>query len=276
MRRISGLGAIFVTALIGSYLIVTSGWFYGNRTYEYVGHISGKKFEYRLVVEATNDAELEAFSEQVADIFGQIYPEIVAIFGGSSEGIDDTVRLSYPEELEANGISIKNRIKAKAEWVRSHPTDSLGMIIHEIAHVVQQYPGGHPVWLGEGMADYIRHELEVDDAWREKGQSRLLVEAEARADGHNGTPGLHYTHGYYPATALLLYIEQFHAPGFIREAHSLLKSGNWRDSYFEEETGKDPEALWEELLRSLSVKSVDPPKSNVTSSLSPSFLRPMR
>ena len=40
-------------------------------------------------------------------------------------------------------------------WCRKHPEDT-GLTVHEMAHVVQSMSAYNPVWLIEGVADYIR------------------------------------------------------------------------------------------------------------------------
>jgi hypothetical protein len=48
-------------------------------------------------------------------------------------------------------------ITISGKWITEHP-DDLGMVIHELVHVVQGYPNSrHKAgWLVEGIADYIR------------------------------------------------------------------------------------------------------------------------
>ncbi len=63
-----------------------------------------------------------------------------------------------------NGAAYTNaqagEITISAAWVRKHPED-IGMVIHELTHVVQCYPrsknGADLFWIGEGVADYIRN-----------------------------------------------------------------------------------------------------------------------
>jgi hypothetical protein len=46
-------------------------------------------------------------------------------------------------------------ITVNSAWARSQPNDT-GLTVHEVAHVIQSMSAYNPVWLIEGVADYIR------------------------------------------------------------------------------------------------------------------------
>lgn len=48
------------------------------------------------------------------------------------------------------------------EWFRKHPGD-IDVVTHEGMHVVQAYPEYNPGWLTEGIADYVRATMGVDN-----------------------------------------------------------------------------------------------------------------
>ena len=46
-------------------------------------------------------------------------------------------------------------MEVNSAWCRAHADDT-GLTVHETAHVIQAYSSYNPVWLVEGIADYIR------------------------------------------------------------------------------------------------------------------------
>jgi hypothetical protein len=87
-----------------------------------------------------------------------------------------------------------------------------GMIIHELAHAVQNYPPGSEAgWLGEGIADYLRYYLYEIDPLR--GYTTERVE------------GAKYTDGYGTLAAFLDYLGRNYDPGIVKKLNRLLRQG---------------------------------------------------
>ena len=57
-----------------------------------------------------------------------------------------------------------------ALFASEHPEDT-GMVIHELTHIIQNYPSPDPGWVTEGIADYIRR---LNKAMREGTYSDSL------------------------------------------------------------------------------------------------------
>jgi hypothetical protein len=89
--------------------------------------------------------------------------------------------------------------------VRWNPTD-MAMLSHELTHVVTMYPSA-PLWITEGVADFVRAELNVSNGWNYY---------QCRGDET-------YTAGYGCAAALLRFAEN-RAPGTVRELHARLRT----------------------------------------------------
>lgn len=57
----------------------------------------------------------------------------------------------------APGVTCGRTVTVSEPHLR-RATDDAGMFVHELTHVVQAYPGGtSPVWLTEGITDYLRY-----------------------------------------------------------------------------------------------------------------------
>lgn len=125
-----------------------------------------------------------------------------------------------------------NRITIAADWVRQHP-DDLGMVIHELTHVVQDYRGKGEGWLTEGIADYIRYWI------YEPGTRKFEIN---RATSH-------YRQGYGTAAAFLDWMERTQAKGTVVKLNAASRKGQYREALFQEWFGKALPALWDEFVK---------------------------
>lgn len=114
--------------------------------------------------------------------------------------------------------------------------EDLGVIVHEMTHVVQHYDKGeHPTWLGEGIADYVRW------FFYEPTKKRPHIkpaEAEAR--------------GSYRKTAAFLFwtAEQFDLD-LVPKLNWALQQGTYNDGVFQQITGHSLDelnVLWRQSL----------------------------
>lgn len=137
-----------------------------------------------------------------------------------------------------NGVAYTNgkTITVSAAWIKKHPED-LGMIAHELTHVIQQYGRGEkPGWLVEGIADYVRY---------------YFVEPGTKQGGFNPDRG--YKGGYNPAAAMLNWLE-IKNPGIVVKLNAMLREGKYTGEQFKDLAGGDPDAVWEEFKGSLKGK----------------------
>jgi hypothetical protein len=123
-------------------------------------------------------------------------------------------------------------VTISADWIKKHP-DDFGMVIHELTHIVQNYPrskGSNPFWVQEGMADYFRYyeyepEKGVPVNWKKT-----------------------YRDGYAIASAFLDWIQRTHEPRIIEKVNTRLTIGEYTDELFADFAGAPLEQLWTEFL----------------------------
>jgi hypothetical protein len=126
----------------------------------------------------------------------------------------------------------ESTITMSAAWVKKHP-DDLGMVIHELTHVVQNYPrskSSNPFWVVEGIADYVRY-------YEFEPERRTPID-------WNKT----YRDGYGIASALLDWIERTRDPHLMEKLNARLALGEYTDGLFADCTGVPLAQLWEEFL----------------------------
>lgn len=143
------------------------------------------------------------------------------------------VRVQISKEYKGVAYASGDAITIADEWVRKNPTDSYGVIIHELTHVVQSYPGGAESWLVEGIADYVRfgiYEARPLD-WFPKSK---------KPQG--------YRDSYQVAAGFLLWLEAGPAPGIVRRLNTALRERRHDAGLFEKAAGKTLDALWQDYV----------------------------
>ena len=137
-----------------------------------------------------------------------------------------------------------NRIDMSAKRVLALPDDSRGVVVHELVHVVQAYPPGSEGWLTEGIADYLRCAVFEAQPLREF----------PRPDKEHG-----YRDSYKVAAGFLFWLEAGPAPGIVRQVNAALRRGQYRESVFEDRTGKALGSLWRDYVAAFQAPVPLPP-----------------
>jgi len=116
-------------------------------------------------------------------------------------------------------------------WCRAHPDDT-GLTVHETAHVIQAYSSYNPVWLVEGIADYIR--------W---------VRFEPEHFTYRINPQKSTYHDSYRTTAAFLAWCELHCDsGLVTKLSRAVRFGTYNPAMFKAYCGKDVDALWSEFV----------------------------
>jgi hypothetical protein len=128
------------------------------------------------------------------------------------------------------------RRRGQTNWVARHPETFDMVLLHEMAHVIQQYGRAKvPAFWAEGMADYARYRLGHTNGWSGPKCS------EAYPD---------YKAGYHCAGAFLLYLDQQHGSNLVQRLNTELRGGKYSDAFFRKQTGRSLDGLWKEFRES--------------------------
>jgi hypothetical protein len=124
-------------------------------------------------------------------------------------------------------------ITVNTDYLKNH-TDDLGMVAHELVHVIQKYKRAprDAGWLVEGIADYLRY---------------FVVEPDSKNARFNAKT-TDYTRGYQPAAALLNFAEK-RKPGTVAKLNAALRAGTYDKDTFKTLTGSTPQDLWAEFAK---------------------------
>ena len=116
-------------------------------------------------------------------------------------------------------------------WCHQHPEDT-GLTVHETAHVIQAYSAYNPVWLVEGIADYIR--------WvrfePEHFHPRINVQKATYHDSNQTT------------ATFLGWCERHYDSRLVTKLSQNVRFGTYQNSLFKDYCGKDVNTLWAEFV----------------------------
>ncbi len=194
----------------------------------------------KVTVDTTGAPECQAWAERAKEMVQVWHPVVSAYLDAPLNPGEKKVHLVF-KEMNGVAATSKDVITISAGWVKSHPED-LGMVLHELVHVIQDYPTTQSVWLIEGIADYIRFWMAEPE-----GQPKRFNRAKEN-----------YRNGYRTTGAFLAWIEKQYQTPIIRDANAALRRGTYKDALFEEKTGKNLNALWTEFMDSTEKPAAEP------------------
>jgi hypothetical protein len=134
-------------------------------------------------------------------------------------------------------------VEVSAQWIRSQSrrpewNEAVGSIIHELAHVVQQYKTrGNPGWLVEGIADYMRWFHFEPVAHRPK------LENPARA---------RYSDSYKTTAGFLEYVVVNYDHELVVKLNAAMRQGRYSADIWKDCTGLSVQELWTRYVESLT------------------------
>ncbi len=116
-------------------------------------------------------------------------------------------------------------------WCHQHPEDT-GLTVHETAHVIQAYSTYNPVWLVEGIADYIR--------WVrfEPGNFQYVIDPKKST----------YHDSYRTTAAFLAWCELHYDSALVTKLSRAVRFGTYDTAMFKQYCGKDVDTLWSEFV----------------------------
>ncbi len=146
-------------------------------------------------------------------------------------------------------------ITLNADYARNNPSD-VGLFVHESTHIMQNYPGGTPGWVIEGIADWTREYIYKDRTPTVPGGMS------------------YYTDGYGTSAYFLNWIKNTYDPNIIRKLNVAGHNGTYSEAIFQQSTGgKTLDQLWVQMtgqtrvigaVKGISSKCLDIPGSNTT------------
>ncbi len=181
--------------------------------------------------EADDDADVQKWGAAAKKMCHEWFPIACRFLATDGWNPPETVYLVFKKDLAAPAATSGARIEISVKWIKDHP-DDFGMAIHELCHVIQNYPPGQPGWLVEGIADYIRY-------WRYEPEA-----PHGRIDRAKAS----YRDGYGTTATFLAWITWRYDKRIVPRLDEAMRKKQYDDAIFRQSTGKDLEPLWAEFL----------------------------
>jgi hypothetical protein len=173
-----------------------------------------------VVVDASDFPEGQAWGDAAKKLVEIWFPRVCELLATEDYRVPAEIKLVIKKEINVPAYASGGTITINGKWITQHP-DDLGMAVHELVHVVQQYPNSRnkPGWLVEGIADYIRWWRYEPEYHAVRGRPRIDPEKSKYTDSYRTT-------GYFLAWAskkhhmgLVPALEARRPNAGVREAH---------------------------------------------------------
>ena len=139
------------------------------------------------------------------------------------------------KKMDGIGYASNGEITISVDWITQHP-DDIGMVVHELVHVIQAYKSPVPGWVTEGIADYLRFFV-----YEKNGEQTCRVNPD-RAK---------YTDSYRTTAAFFDWIVRTQDKDFIKKLNAVCRAGKYSDDVFKNLTDKPLDELWTDFIASL-------------------------
>jgi hypothetical protein len=181
-------------------------------------------------VDTSRAPDLKPWSDRAIVTWQQAYPVICDALASPGFTPPTLIKITIDPNSEGAADYSASGVTLYAKFVRSRPDEAVAAIIHETAHVVQSYTTpGIPMWLVDGIADYVRF-----FRWR-TGEL-----------GHINPDRAHYYGSYRITASFLNYLADHYDPDIVRKLNQACREGHYRESIFQELTGKPVAVLGKE------------------------------
>lgn len=194
----------------------------------------------KIIVDSSDFPEGDAWMQKAKVLVEQYFPIVTSWLATEDFKPPKELRLVVKKEISAPAWATGDEITVSGKWITQHPED-LGMMVHELTHVVQQYPNSRnkPGWLVEGIADYIRW-------WR--------YEPELHATKGRTKPDpikAKYTDSYRTTAVWLAWTSRTYNMGLVPALDRAMRKREDPMDVFKTLTGKDADELWKEYVGTL-------------------------
>ncbi|WP_442485424.1 basic secretory protein-like protein [Aeoliella sp. SH292] len=196
--------------------------------------IDGK---YEIFFDTTGAPELRGWvNEELKPVVRAWYPKIVKML--PSEGFDAPTKFTIYFRNSMDGIAHTEGVNVYCGGVwfsRNLDGEAKGAVVHELVHVVQQYNSPrNPVWLYEGLCDYIR--------WFKYEPADQRPRVNFAKDNYNGS--------YKITASFLNYLVSQKGEEIIPKLNAIMREDRYNDDVWKELTGKTAAELWADFEES--------------------------
>jgi hypothetical protein len=215
---------------------------------------------FQVFVDVSDAPNAQPYAGPVKALFENWYPKINDVLFGKGAPLPfKEVRAIFKRTLEIDTGSGPQEVPAYAKgniifvnfaYLGRMSDDYRAMLIHELTHVSQNYTGlskSPARWLGEGIADYVRHKYFEKDL-----MPKLVWDSDGTLkDSDLDKAGLEkrgYLIGYTIAAPFLYWLELQKNREIVRSLSQDIRDSRYSTDVFQERCGASLDALWQEFL----------------------------
>lgn len=187
--------------------------------------------EYTLIFVNKSEGFSPALKERMIETFFSVYPEQAKIYNpNTAKKVTFIINPKYDGVAATSGTYVHYN----PAWFDKHPGD-IDVVTHEVMHIIQSYRGGEG-WITEGIADYVRATMGVDN----KGAGWSLPSFK---------PEQSYKNAYRVTARFFIWLEKNAKSGIIVKLDSAMRSKTYTDEFWKAETGKTVDELWADYAK---------------------------
>jgi predicted metal-dependent peptidase len=166
---------------------------------------------------------------RLIDAFFEVYPAEAKRFNkNTAKEVHFIIDPAYDGVAATTGVDVT----FNPEWFKKNPED-IDVVTHEVMHIVQRYPRYKPVWLTEGIADYVRYKFGVNNP----AAHWSLPEYNAKQS---------YTNSYRITARFLSWLEEKKDKKIVEKLDDSMRQNTYTDEIWKKLTGKTVDELWAE------------------------------
>jgi hypothetical protein len=203
---------------------------------------------YKITIDTSETPDLCGWADQkLQPVVKEWYPKLVEMLPSEEYEAPTEVTIAVKKDAKGVAFASGNKITCAAEWFRKNlDGEAVGAVVHEMAHVVQNYGWGRrrnpdakrtPGWIVEGIPDYIRwflYEPQTKGAEiTERNLSRAKYDANYRITGN-----------------FIDWVVRTYDKDIVRKINAAARAGKYSDDLWKEYTGKTVQELgaeWKEM-----------------------------
>ena len=187
----------------------------------------------RGFVDISQAPDVAVWSAHAEKDMEEFWPDIDALLYSNDFIPPNAVNVVYKTGPDVTGVAATGGgvMTVNAAWCRAHPDDA-GLTVHETTHVIQAFSAYNPVWLVEGIADYMR--------WTRFEPQHF----HPRINVQKAT----YHDSYQTTGTFLRWCELHYDSRLVTKLNQDVRFGNFKISLFKDYCGKDVDTLWSEFI----------------------------
>lgn len=218
---------LFLLTFLSINLRAQEDWDYIDQK-DIVSSDTTKKGKYTLVLINKEQGFNEVVMQRLTDVFFKVYPREAKLY---NKNTTDTVIFIIDPGYEGVAAASGRIVRFSPVWFKKNPGD-VDVVTHEVMHLVQSYPGGAgPGWITEGIADYVRYTLGVDN----EGANWSMPEYSSK---HS------YKDAYRITARFFYWIEKNGNKGLVKKLDNAMRTKTYTPDFWKENTGKSVDELW--------------------------------